>query len=151
MKDRTPHTVVLQQVANVYDLPFALLEAQVIAESSGDANAFRYEHEFFERYVVAKSAVAGAQYGPLAACSYGLLQIILTVAMELGFDGRPEQLFTPQVGAAWGAKKMQALLAASNGDYDQALARYNGGAGGNLTRPFRNQAYVDRVRSQIAP
>jgi hypothetical protein len=138
----------IQQAATVYVLPFALLKAQCEQESSYRPDAFRYEHDFYRRYIVGNKDAKAAQYGPLAACSYGLLQIVLEVAYELGYDGRPEGLFVDRVGLAWGAKKMRALWAKVGGtdaDYFQALCMYNGGTGGNLKAPFRNRDYAERV------
>ena len=145
MTDRTPYTADISQVAGCYNLPFALLEAQVIHESSADPFAFRYEHAYFDRYIYNRPDVKGYKYGPLAACSYGLLQIMLETAIELGFTGQPQDLFVPRVGLNWGAKKMQELVAWSKGDYKSALAAYNGGTVGNTIAPLRNQAYVDAV------
>jgi soluble lytic murein transglycosylase-like protein len=138
------HALVFQ-VATVYHLPVDLLTAQVQVESGGDPHAFRYEYDFYTRYIRGNPDAKAGQYGPLAACSYGLLQIVLEVAYEIGFDGRPEELFEPRIGLAWGAKKMQALLAWAGTNYVQALAAYNGGTGGNQHPPFRNLAYAEKV------
>ena len=138
----------VQLVATAYALPLDLLTAQIQVESGGDPNAFRYEHDFYTRYVKDNKDAKAAKFGPLAACSYGMLQVMLEVAYEMGFDGRPEDLFEPRVGLAWGAKKMQALWAWAGGvqtDYVQALCAYNGGTGGNSVRPFRNMDYAQKV------
>lgn len=151
--DRTRYTHIIHEVADLHHLPFDLLQAQVLIESAGDAAAFRYEEGYFLRYIQGKPHVKGAVYGPLAACSYGLLQIVLETALEMGYQGRPEELFDPLTGLSWGAKKMRALWTWAGGaltDYEQALAAYNGGTGGNSVRPFRNQAYVDLVYKQAA-
>jgi len=121
-----PSDPLVVQVATQYGLRTDLLAAQIQAESSGDPFAFRYEHGFFERYVRDRNAAMGARFGPLAACSYGLLQIMLETSLELGFDGRPEELFVPRVGLSWGAKYLQRCLTLTGGDYRRALARYNG-------------------------
>jgi soluble lytic murein transglycosylase-like protein len=128
-----------------YALDPALLSAQVLVESSGDPFAFRFEKQFFDTYVRDKSAAKAVRFGPLAACSYGPLQILLEVACELGFTGYPEELFNPAIGVDWGAKYLASLLAWAKGDYAQAFAAYNGGKVGNNKVPLRNQAYVDRV------
>lgn len=145
MSPRTPYTDLITQVSGVYDLPFALLEAQVIRESSGNTNAFRYESAFFDHYIDGREGVPGFKYGPIAACSFGLLQIILETALEMGFDGQPQDLFVPRIGLSWGARKMQQLLVWSGGDYKAALGAYNGGQVGNRTAPYRNQGYIDAV------
>ena len=116
----------IRQVATAYTLPFELLKAQVQVESNGDPNAFRFEPAFFTRYVLNNPASKAARFGPLAACSYGVLQVMLETAYELGFDGRPEDLFVDRIGLTWGAKKMRALLDANGDNYPVALQRYNG-------------------------
>jgi len=147
MTPRTPYTDLIHRVATTYGLPADVLEGQVLAESHGDPDAFRYEPAFYDHYLRGKSpaVVKASQYGPLAACSYGLLQIMLETAAEIGFDGRPEQLFEPMVGLAWGAKHLKALLDWADGDLVRALCAFNGGKQGNGVRPFRNQAYADTV------
>jgi len=147
MTPRTAYTDLIQRVANSYALPADVLEGQVLAESHGDPFALRYEPAYFDRYVRGRSPeiVKAHQYGPLAACSFGLLQILLETAMEIGFDGRPEDLFEPHIGLAWGAKHLAALLAWADGDLMRALAAFNGGKAGNSVRPFRNQQYADTV------
>lgn len=160
VKALTRYTTVINQVAEACPLPADLLESQVVQESSGDPYAFRYEPAYFKRYILDDPTTpenehpqAVAQhYGPLAACSYGLLRILLETAEELGFSGHPEELFNPKTGLWWGAKKMRALWDWAGGtpsDYPQALAAYNGGPG--ITHggpPYPNQAYVDHIYSR---
>lgn len=136
------------RVATAYGLDPQLLTAQVLVESSGEAEAFRYEPAFFRRYVQGHPTAKAAKFGPLAACSFGPLQIMLETACEIGFLGQPWDLFTPAIGLEWGAKYFAALLTWAGGDVARALAAYNGGKGGNVTPPFRNQAYVDKVFAQ---
>lgn len=128
---KTQYTTVIQQAASAFSLPFPLLEAQVVQESSGKADAFRYEPAFYAHYIRGSAAAKAGAFGPLAACSYGLMQVMLETAYEEGFTGRPEELFGPSAGMEWGARKMRALWNAAGGrdsDYRTALAAYNGGA-----------------------
>lgn len=139
------HPLILQ-VSELYDLRPDLLAAQVYAESAGDPWAFRYEHEYFERYVKDRPTVAGYKYGPLAACSFGLMQVLLETALEHGFDGQPQQLFDERVGLTFGAKYLRYCLNATGGEYRRALARYNGSGA-------RADAYATKVftlREQFA-
>lgn len=145
MADRTAYTSLIQQCAVQYDLPFDLLEAQVLRESSGDPYAFRYEPNFWRKYIKNNPDALGRKYGPLAACSFGLMQIVLETALELGFDGRPEDLFVDRISLGWGAKKMQALVLWAGGEYPKALSAYNGGSGRAVGPPFPNQIYVDAI------
>lgn len=123
----TPFAELIEQVAAHTSWPTDLLKAQVEVESSGDPFAFRYESEYFTRYIEDRPTARAYRYGPLAACSYGLLQVLLETAMEMGYDQRPEGLFVPRVGLMWGAKYLQTCLAKVGGtDYHAALSRYNG-------------------------
>ncbi len=156
MTDRTAYTSLIHQISNSSGLPFALLEAQVLAESGGDPNAFKYENNYFERYILSNPHAKAAQYVCLAACSYGLLQIMLETAMEIGFTDRPERLFAPMIGLSFGAKQMSNLWKAAGGtdtDYRTALASYNGGATmltlAESSWPVPVQSYVSRVYSLV--
>ena len=148
---RSIHAALIGEVASTYRLPAVTLEAMVLVESSDDPYAFRYEPEFFHHYVRYNDQAKGFRYGPLAACSYGLLQVMLETALEAGFDGQPQELFSPRVGLAWGAKHLAALYWGwADADIDRAVAAYNGGTRGNVSRPFRNQVYLDRVTAAAA-
>jgi soluble lytic murein transglycosylase-like protein len=142
---KAPALDALLAAAAAHRLSPDLLIAQAQVESSGEPDAFRFEPAFYARYIRGNASAAARRFGPLAACSFGLLQIMLETACELGFDGQPHELFDPAIGAEWGARHLAALLAWAGGDYTRALAAYNGGKGGNVAPPFRNQVYADRV------
>lgn len=142
----------IQSTAAHYQLDPLLLEAQVFEESADRADAFRYEPAFYERYRAGK--LNWAPWGPLAACSYGLLQIIYATAVGEGFAGRPEALFDPVTNLLCGAHHLRTLLDRTGGNQDAALAAYNGGLTGNLAPPYRNAAYLARVlafRDRLTP
>ena len=138
------HTLIGTTAAR-YQLDPALLEAQVIVESSGDPNAFRWEPGYFTRYLKGNPRAVGFAYGPLAACSYGLLQIMLETALEVGFTGRPEALFDPATGLEWGARYLRILLDWAGGDIERALCAYNGGKGAAMSKPYATHPYADTV------
>jgi soluble lytic murein transglycosylase-like protein len=139
----------IDRVASAYGLDSNLLLAQVMTESSGDPNAFRYENLYFMRYIRDNPAAKAAKFGPLAACSFGLMQILLETACEIGFIGQPWELFQPAIGLEWGAKYLRSLIEWSGGNVDAALAAYNGGKLGNQTPPYKNAWYVARVKAQL--
>lgn len=112
-------------VAHAHNLDAQLLLAQIDVESAGDPNALRYERDFFTRYILGKTTLGG-KYGPFAACSCGLLQILVETAMEIGFTDRPEMLFLPRAGLTWGARYLRKKLDLRGGDYHLALQDYNG-------------------------
>lgn len=126
----TPYDDQIQRIAAELHLPFDLLQAQVLQESSGYADAFRWEPAYYRHYIVGNPNAVAIGYGPLAACSYGLLQILFETAVEQGFKGRPEELFDPLTGLRAGAQYLRALwdrLGGTDDVYPQALAAYNGG------------------------
>lgn len=126
---KTAYDEEIMAAANFYGLPIDLITAQVLHESAGKADAFRYEPAFFDYYIKDKPTVQGFKYGPLAACSYGLMQIVLQVALEDGFDGNPWDLFVPRIGLGFGCKHLRKLwdrLGGTPDTYRTALARYNG-------------------------
>jgi transglycosylase-like protein with SLT domain len=149
MLDRTPYTALIQEIAQIHALSAPVLEAQVLVESGGDRFAFRIEPQFFRSYIRDNHAAKGYRYGPLAACSYGLLQIVYETALEHGFTGQPWDLFDPRTGLTWGATHLASLVLWAGGDLERALAAFNGGRVGNVTKPYRNAAYVDRVRALL--
>jgi hypothetical protein len=78
--------------------------------------------------------------------SWGLMQVVGAVARQYGFrNNYLSELCEPIQGLTVGCHVMSDLLEWSNGDISQALAAYNGGRYGNAARPFRNQAYADKV------
>lgn len=135
-------------VAARFGLDPMLLEAVAWQESSCRTNAYRYEPLFWDRYLAKDAKWANANPFRVSA-SYGLLQIMFPVAQELGFIGKPEELFDPETGLEWGARKLASLVAWAKGDIEMALAAYNGGKGGNATRPFRNGTYATNVLARL--
>lgn len=125
-----------------------LLEAIVRVESSGFAHSYRYEPGFFMTYLANDPAYDGANPRRVSS-SYGLCQVMYPVAKELGFDGPPEGLFVPLVALEFGAKKLKTLIDWSQGNQDAAIAAYNGGKRGNEKAPYRNQQYLDRVKTTL--
>lgn len=131
--------------AKKYVLSPELLAAEVLVESAGDPYAFRFEPAFFKTYIRNNPSAKAFKYGPLAACSYGPMQIMLETACEFGFTGRPEDLFVPEIGMEYGAKYLSSLLLWAAGDYTCAWCAYNGGKGAVKTLPYPNQVYANKV------
>lgn len=138
----------VEAIARSFGLDPDLLHAQVLVESSGKTHSYRFEPGFWNRYLKDKPEWDGANPERVSA-SYGLLQILYVTAKEIGYGDIPEHLFAPVTGLHWGAMKLAKLRDAAGGDIQAALAAFNGGAGGNTKRPFRNQFYVDKVYRQL--
>jgi soluble lytic murein transglycosylase-like protein len=83
----------------------------------------------------------------IVSSSYGLMQIMLSTAMEMGFRFEfPFELFEPETNIKWGCSYLKKLFDLY-GTWPDAIASYN--QGNNRRRPdgkFKNQeAYVDIV------
>lgn len=130
--------------AKAFDLEPELVTAIVMVESAGRTNAYRYEPNFWLRYMANKPEYAGGNPYRLSA-SYGLMQVMYATAHFHGFEACPEVLFQPAMGLTYGCKHLRKLLNECDGDVEMALAQYNGGKSGNTAPPFRNAGYVLKV------
>jgi soluble lytic murein transglycosylase-like protein len=138
----TPYRADIVTAADDHELDPNLVEAVVIAESSGHTDAFRYEPGFYATYIKGKPEYA--TWNPRrVASSYGLMQVMFTTAKLYGYGELPELLFLPDVGLKYGCLHLKRLLAWAKGDTRKALAAYNGGQG-NHTAP-QPQRYASKV------
>jgi len=132
---KTAYRTEIRAAAAQFGLDPLLLEAQVLAESSGNADAFRFEQAFWNNYLKNKAEWASSVPRRVSS-SYGLMQIMYPVAKEIGFTGEPEELFVPTVNLQWGCKKFRQLLNWAGGDVVKALVAYNGGKGSASRNPY---------------
>lgn len=138
----TPYRSLIDIAAEAHGLDPNLVEAVVMAESSGHTDAFRYEPAFYRRYLSGKPEYDG-QIPRRISSSYGLMQVMFTTAKEHGFKDVPEVLFQPEAGLWYGCAHLAKMLKWSKGDVRQALAAYNGGTGNyRATAP---QGYAVKV------
>lgn len=145
----SPYREEITVAAAAHQLSPRLVEAITRVESSGKTSAYRYEPAFWTRYMSHDPKWARANPERVSA-SYGLMQIMFPVAQEMGFGHlEPEYLFVPAIGLEFGCRKVASLLRWAAGDVARALAAYNGGQRGNVTPPFRNQAYADKVLHEL--
>ena len=136
----------IHAAADAYQFDAALLEAQVIVESSGKPDAFRFECALWARWRERQETLAAKEYGALAACSFGLLQVLLETAMEHGFPGRPETLFVPMIGLDCGCRYLAHLRDTHPREpWPRILCAYNGGPGVLRLPVASNIAYAERV------
>lgn len=162
---RTPYTREIDVAAIANGLDPQLVEAVCVVESGGYTDALRPEPAFFAKYQAPRREWAFALSNPRRyGSSYGLMQVMLLVAIEVGFPmtDPPERLFIPEVGLKYGCRKLAELLAWSKGlgpttSYDvqlrSALAAYNGGHLKNEPdlEPDRNAVYAQRVMTIYQP
>ena len=146
--------------AQKFALDFRLVEAIVLTESAGNTDAFRFEPNFYNRYIKPHKLYPG-QNPRRVSSSYGLMQIMLPVAHERGYPQTdpPEHLFVPEIGLHYGCKHLRLLTdwadefaVSATQKRDAVLAAYNGGRGGNKPTdvPLRNAAYVRKVLAYLA-
>jgi soluble lytic murein transglycosylase-like protein len=139
----------IEAAARDFGLDPDLLEALVMAESAGEADAFRFEPDFWRRYLANHPDYKGKNPRRVSS-SYGLCQVMYSTACNLGFKAQPESLFLPDVSLHFGAMYLSRLLKWAGGNAAQALAAYNGGQG-NWTAegPQSYAAKVLRFRDEI--
>lgn len=150
MHESTYYRGEIQAISTSYGLDPVLVEGVVRKESSGLTNAYRYEPDFWLRYLDDNPEYDGANPRRVAA-SYGLMQIMYPTARDIGFEDAPEYLFVPVIGLNWGCKYLASLLKRFKNNVDLALAAYNGGPG-NARRPLRPDLarYVLSVNNHMA-
>ena len=126
-----------------------LLEALVLTESSGKADAFRHEPGYYERYLKDNPDWAGKNPRRVSS-SYGLCQVMYPTARQYGLNPfyEPEMLFLPQVSLDFGAKILANLLKRYKGNVEKALQAYNGGHGG-VGKPI-TKVYSEKVLQHLA-
>ncbi len=148
---KTAYRDLVQAKAGAHGLPWDLVEAVVFMESAGHTDAFRYEPEFWVRYLKDKP-----EYRDLlprrVSSSYGLMQVMLPVARECGFTGEPEELFVPATGLEFGCRKLATEMYWAGGNINKALGAYNAGRGGwNSPAGVAYSTGVLRTRQLLDP
>ena len=163
---RTRYWSEIQAAAKKHDLDPMLVEAIVVQESAGNADAFRFEPNFWNRYLKPMKIYVGANPREVSS-SYGLMQVMYQVAVERGFprDLRPQHLFIVENALEYGCRQLKFQFDAAkkfSAEHPEipvqpkdiimaAIASYNGGNGGN--RPgqvLRNAAYARSVLTNYA-
>lgn len=95
--------------ADFYNLDPRLVQAIIQVESSFKPNAYRYEPEFYKRYL--KNNPTWSTHRLInepkrISASYGLMQIMFTTAVEFGFDRNrdPEDLYDIELNIDLGCR-----------------------------------------------
>lgn len=166
MSIRTRYGKEIRDAATKHGLDPLLVEAVVIQESAGNTDAFRFEPDFWNRYL--KGNPKYAKLNPRrVSSSYGLMQVMYCRILEDKVADNdawaPEMLFIPEVGLDIGCALLQELLDWAGQTVLQAemkttaefvaLAAYNGGRGGNDPNknwPLRNGRYAQEVLAKRA-
>lgn len=152
----TRYVDLIRKVAAEFKLDPVLVEAIVVQESSGNADAFRFEPGFYNRYIKPKGLFVG-QNPRRVSSSYGLMQVMYPTALEHGYPKEypPERLFEPELALRTGCAVLRRLLdwadtfpaAKPEKRLSAALASYNGGRGSNTpdNEILRNGVYAREV------
>ncbi len=147
---------IIEEQAREYDIDPDLVEAFVVAESSGIPTATRYEANFYKTYIQ-PMLTKGASITPAEAIgratSHGLMQIMGQVAREKGFKGEFKELLDPATGLHWALKHLKHFFDKYPGDIDQpdlAIAAYNAGSPRyRANGEFINQQYVTKIKKYL--
>lgn len=132
-----------------------LIAAVIMTESSGRADAVRYEHNYKYLYEVKENArrlgisVDAETYAQ--KCSYSLGQVMGAVAREFGHRGPLQDLLVPQIGLEFACRKLEWCLEKWP-LWDDACAAYNGGSPRKDENGFlepRLQKYVDHINGYL--
>lgn len=129
-----------QAAAITEDIPWELIYAVCLTESSG--NEFAIRHEARYRWLLGDNLTAGEYIGQKT--SWGLMQVMGAVAREYGFTDQFPALWDPATGIKYGVKHLRRLYA-KHGKWPQTIAAYNAGTPQLIDGKFKNQAYVDKV------
>ena len=152
---RTRYFPEIVKAAADYKLDPILVEAVVVQESAGNADAFRWERDFWNRYLKPKPEWVGKNPRRVSS-SYGLMQPLYVVATERGYPTNlpPEGLFVPEISLKYGCAHLRWMVDRIEAKYPQftpaeklraSLASYNGGfQAPDALRPA-NRAYADSV------
>lgn len=129
-----------------------ILLAFIEIESAYNTYAARYEPEWtyftkIEGYA-AISMVTALTERMLQATSLGVMQVMGSVARELGFKDNLLHLTQPELGIYYGALKLRALMKKYS-DLSDVISAYNQGVPLKENGKYKNQTYVDMVRGAL--
>ena len=139
----------IRKAADDYKFDPLILAAIIQQESAGDPFAIRYEpnwdYEFNLRHFADLNRITVKTEKVCQSCSWGLMQIMGTVARELGHDGPLTKLVDIEINLRLGAKKLKDLAYKRDTEEDM-IASYNAGhAQKKPSGMYVNQRYVDKV------
>lgn len=159
----------IEQAAAKWGLDPLLVAAVCWQESGFNTDAFRWEPDFYNRYLKGNPRYAGLNPRRVSS-SYGLMQCLYCRILEDAVADNdawdPELLFIPANGLDIGCGFLHQLLTWAQGlepivltkgtncTHEMiALAAYNGGKGGNdptKNWPLRNGRYANKVLAKLA-
>ena len=146
--------MLIMSIANFNNVDPDLAVAIAETESSFDEYACRFEANWkyaFNCESFANNAkISEDTERMLQMCSFGMMQVMGTVARELGFRGNLLHLTKPELGIRFGCLKLKELLAKYSYQ-DDVIAAYNSGSPRKIQDGrYYNQTYVNKVRGFYA-
>lgn len=140
---------IVPEIATEVGVDPHLAQAITLVESSGVQWVCRFEPAWKYFCEVEKNALAlGISFETERnhqATSWGLMQVMGSVAREFQFTGHLTMLCVPEIGARLGCKKLLSLVRRYN-DENDVIASYNAGSPKRGSDgKYVNQAYVGKV------
>jgi soluble lytic murein transglycosylase-like protein len=128
--------------ASVHGIDRDLVCAVIEQESGWVPWAVRFEPGFLRTYVKPKDPANPSTREITLSCSFGLMQIMGEVAVELGWrNGFLTELCDPDTGVDFGCRKLKQCIADHPASVEAALLAYNGGG---------NAFYAQQVLARMA-
>lgn len=149
--DKAWITTVAKQNAAKHELEAELILAFIKQESNFDTLAHRFEPNWRysfspdqQKVFAAANNLSHETESIDESMSYGCLQIMGSVARELGFTGNLAQLYDPEFGIHYGCLKLKLELK-KHPVLSDAISSYNQGSPRRDLNGYLNQKYVDNV------
>lgn len=143
-------------IAQEQNIDHELVLAFIEVESSFYPFAHRFEPKW--RYVLSDDQIERlALHNNISSqteridqmTSFGLMQVMGSVARELGYQGNLADLYYPNYGITYGCKKLKSLIEKYPDSQDDAISAYNAGTPTIVAGEYKNQAYVDAIKKAL--
>ena len=145
----------INSVAKMYRLDPNLVRAICMQESDTNTWAMRYEPKWRyylnPKYWARRGGSSRKTEFIAQATSWGLMQVMGTVAREYGFSGFLSELCDPMIGLNYGCKHLKAKIDRYRKTHSEewaiqmGISAYNAGSARWSGLKFKNQKYVDSV------
>jgi soluble lytic murein transglycosylase-like protein len=144
----TPAAVLnlIKGLAPHHGLPWELVAAIALTESSMNPWAMRYEPQY--KYLMGTEETLTATERAGQMISWGLMQVMGGVAREHGYKGCFPMLCEPTIGINYGCLHLKKFKTRYPGSWQDVIASYNAGRPVKRDGKYINQDYVDKVLSR---
>lgn len=153
IRDKEVIIEIAKAKAKEHQIPLELVLAVIETESNFNNMTYRFEPNWkYHLSIEAFSKMTLVSYNTEKAMqqiSWGLMQVMGTVARELGFKGLFTELCDPGTGIDYGCAKLAGLLEKYS-SRDDAIASYNAGSPRRQADgTYFNQDYVTKVNNRM--